>query len=115
MEQDTDEVQVLREEIAALRQELAKLIAAIPDTDSGKTGSTSERDFAGEIRDELKDSIERARAVVEEKGREFIDKARNDGADVMADLETRVRQYPLLSVFLVFVAGLLLGKVFERR
>lgn len=113
MEQDTDEVQVLRDEIAALRQELARLMAAMPET--GTTSPGDERDFAGEIRDELRDSIDRARAVMEEKGREFLDKARTDGADAMADLETRIRQYPVLSVFLVFVAGLLLGKLFERR
>ena len=51
----------------------------------------------------------------EEKGREFMSKARTDGADAMAEIETRIRQYPVISVFLVFIAGLLLGKMFERR
>lgn len=117
MEQDTDDVQVLRDEIAALREELARLMAAMPDTGPTEQSGerASDRDFAGEIRDELKDSIDRARAIVEEKGREFMDKARTDGVDAMADLETRIRQYPVLSVFLVFIAGLLLGKLFERR
>lgn len=97
-----DDLDSLRAEIQALRDELAQLSAAQPATD---------RDFAKEIRDELRQTLDKARAT----GEQVLDKARAGGDKAIEEIEKQIEQRPLLVLLLVFLAGLFLAKLVDRR
>ena len=101
-----DEIAALQEEIRQLRAELGKIIG-----DTAASTRQSARDFARELQEELKETLDTAR----DRSRDFIDQARDKGEDAIDQLEEKIERYPLLSLFLVFLAGVLLGKLFDRR
>lgn len=96
------ELDALREEIATLRAELAR--ARGSDAESRKR-------LASELQEELRETLESVR----EKSQDVLERARASGDRVIDDLEKQIQKQPLLSLLLIFLAGILMAKLFERR
>ena len=97
-----DDVEQLRAEIQILRDQLARL---------STTQAESDRNFAKEIQDELRQTLDKARAT----GEQVLGKARAGGDKAIDEIEKQIEQRPLLVLLLVFLAGLFLSKLVERR
>jgi ElaB/YqjD/DUF883 family membrane-anchored ribosome-binding protein len=102
------EVDVLREELRLLREEMADLKNNA--TNATQT-DTAQRDFAKELQDELRNTLNKAR----EKGDEVLDQARAQGEKAVDQIGKQIGERPLLSLLLVFFVGLIVAKFLERR
>lgn len=106
------DVDSLREELRLLREEMASLknnAANATQTDS--TQDAAQRDFAKELQDELRNTLNKAR----EKGDEVLDQARAQGEKAVDHIGKQIGERPLLSLLLVFFVGLIVAKFLERR
>lgn len=106
------EVDSLREELRILREEMASLknsTANNAQTDSAQ--DASQRDFAKELQDELRSTLNQAR----EKGDDILDQARAQGEKAVDQIGKQIGERPLLSLLLVFFVGLIVAKFLERR
>ena len=101
-QQSSNEVDALRAELEKMREEMSKLTSS---------DMQSTRDFAKEIQSELRNTLNQAR----DKGRDFLDQAKEGGDKAIGKLEKQIEERPLLTLLIVFIAGLLLAKLFERR
>jgi len=122
MDTDNTELQLLQDEIRKLRAELEGLRQSVPlaatqaasqatSQATSQDSTAAARDFASELQAELKKTLDSAR----ERSHDLIDQARDQGDKAIDQLEKKIEQYPLMALLLVFLAGLLLGKLFERR
>jgi len=98
----SNDMDALRAEIQALRDELKRV---------SQNTESDQRDFAREIQDELRQTLNKAR----DKGEEVLDQARASGDKAIAQLEKQIEERPLLTLLLVFFAGLLLSRLMDRR
>jgi ElaB/YqjD/DUF883 family membrane-anchored ribosome-binding protein len=106
------EVDVLREELRLLREEMADLKNNAPNaTHAGAAQDAAQRDFAKELQDELRYTLNKAR----EKGDEVLDQARAQGEKAVDQIGKQIGERPLLSLLLVFFVGLIVAKFLERR
>ena len=99
---NTQDVESLRREIEKLREEITSL---------GNSNAKTNRDFAQEIQEELRHTLNQAR----DKGQDVLDKARASGDQAIDQLEKQIGERPLLTLLLVFIVGLVMAKLFERR
>lgn len=89
-----DEYQQVKDDLKALREDLAALTRSVADNQKANLSS---------LRDQL-----------EKEGREAIDYARKTGDKALHDVEDKITERPLLSILLMFLAGLLVGKLLDR-
>ena len=99
---NTQDVESLRREIEKLREEITNL---------GSSNAKTNRDFAQEIQEELRNTLNQAR----DKGQDVLNKARASGDQAIDQLEKQIGERPLLTLLLVFIVGLVMAKLFERR
>lgn len=99
------EYEQVKTDLKALREDLAKLSRSVAD--GQKSNITSLRD---EIRRESHDALERAR----KRGDEALEYARETGEKAVHDVEHRIEQRPFLTVIIMFLAGLVVGKLLDR-
>lgn len=95
----------VKEDMQLLREDLAKLTKAVAD--GQKSNISGLRD---EIRRESRDALKHAR----ERGDEALTKARDAGSKAIHDVEHKIEDRPFLSVVIVFLVGLLVGKLLDR-
>lgn len=101
-QQDYEQV---RDDLRALREDLARLSKAV--TDSQKNNISS-------IRDEIRRESRAALDSVRKRGDEALDYARDLGDKAVHDVEHRIEQRPFLSILIMFLAGLVIGKLLDR-
>lgn len=89
-----DEYQQVKDDLKALREDMAALTRSVAE--SQKANLTG-------LRDQL-----------EKESREALDYARKTGDKALHDVEERITERPLLSILLMFLAGLLVGKLLDR-
>lgn len=93
-----DDLQVLRDDIASLTKAFA---------DSQKTGANN-----------LKDEISReAQAVFEnlrKRGDAALTRATEAGSHTVESVEHKIEERPFLSIILMFLAGVIVGKMLDR-
>ncbi len=90
--QDLD---ALREDVSRLRSDLSQL--------------------AKSLLDKGKDETDAARDKVVEELMSNLRSARDKGNETVESLGHRIQEKPLMSLLVAFLAGLILGKIFERR
>lgn len=95
----------VKDDIRLLREDLAKLTKSV--TDSQKSNISSLRD---EIRRESREALDRVRKT----GDEALNSARDVGEKAVHDVEHRIEERPFLSIIIMFLAGLLVGKLLDR-
>ncbi|MEQ5836059.1 DUF883 family protein [Marinobacter sp. R17] len=100
-----DDYKRVKEDIQLLREDLAKLTRAVAD--GQKSNISNLRD---EIRKESREALRHAR----ERGDEAFNRAREAGDKAIHDVEHKIEERPFLSVVIVFLVGLLVGKLLDR-
>lgn len=89
------DIETLREDVARLRTDLSHIAKSL--LEKGKNETDSARDkVLGDLRSEF-----------------FA--ARDKGLEKMDTVEHTIQEKPFISLLIAFLAGLILGKLFERR
>lgn len=88
------EYEQVKADLKALREDLAKLSRSVADGQKNSFNS---------FRDELR-----------REGQEALDSARGAGEKALHDVEDRITQRPFLTVLILFLAGLVVGKLLDR-
>lgn len=88
------EYEQVKSDLKALREDLAKLSRSVADGQKNNFNS---------FRDELR-----------REGQEALDSARGAGEKALHDVEERITQRPFLTVLILFLAGLVVGKLLDR-
>ncbi len=89
------DLETLREDVAKLRTDLSHIAKSLLEKGKNETDSAREK-VLGDIRNEL-----------------FA--ARDKGLEKMDTVEQTIQEKPFISLLIAFLAGLILGKLFERR
>lgn len=89
-----DEYKQVRDDLAALKEDLAALTKSV--TENQKSN------LAG-LRDQL-----------EKEARDIFGHACKSGDKAIHDVENKITERPLLSILVMFMAGLLVGKLLDR-
>lgn len=107
MEKQTskDDYARVRDDLQVLREDLASLTKAVAD---GQKASASN----------LKDEISReAQAVFEnmrKRGDAALTRASEAGSQTVENVEQKIEERPFLTVILMFLAGIIVGKMLDR-
>lgn len=88
------EYEQVKADLRTLREDMAKLSKSVADGQKNNFNS-----FRDEVRRE---------------GQEAMDYARDAGEKAMHDVEDRIAQRPFLTVIILFLAGLVVGKLLDR-
>lgn len=99
---DYDQV---RDDIRLLREDLAKLTKSVAESQKGNISSLRD-----EIRRESREALDRVRKT----GDEALSSARDVGEKAVHDVEHKIEERPFLSIIIMFLAGLLVGKLLDR-
>ncbi|WP_203299894.1 YqjD family protein [Marinobacter sediminum] len=100
-----DEYNQVKKDLQQLREDLATLTRTV--SDSQKSNISSLRD---EIRRESREAFDQVR----QKGNDAFNRARDAGDKAVHDVEHKIEERPFLSVVLMFLAGVLVGKLLDR-
>lgn len=88
------EYQQVKNDLKALREDFASLTKSVADSQ--------------------KSNLSNLRSELEREGKEALDYARKTGDKAMHDVENKISERPFLSIVLIFLAGLLVGKLLDR-
>lgn len=88
------EYEQVKEDLRTLREDLAKLSHSVAD---------GQKNSFNHFRDELR-----------REGQEALNSARGAGEKAIHDVEERITQRPFLTVLILFLAGLVVGKLLDR-
>ncbi len=89
------DIETLREDVAKLRTDLSQIAKSLLEKGKNETDSAKDK-VLGDIRSE------------------FL-AARKKGHEKMDDVEHTIQEKPFTSLLIAFLAGLILGKLFDRR
>lgn len=97
-----DDIEALKKDLAALRKDIGALAKTVGDQASASSDDTM---------DMLKEKIAALRTEIEGAART----ARARGAEGVASVERHIEEKPLQSMLIALGAGLLIGKLLDRR
>ena len=100
-----DDYDQLKRDLQALREDMAKLTNSF--SESQKSNISSLRD---EIRRESREAFDQVR----KKGDAALHRAKDTGDKAVEDVEHRIEERPFLSIIIMFLAGILVGKMLDR-
>ena len=100
-----DDYEQVKRDLQALREDMAKLTNSF--SESQKSNISSLRD---EIRRESREAFDQVR----KKGDAALSRARDAGDKAVEDVEHRIEERPFLSIIIMFLAGILVGKMLDR-
>ncbi|QSP94779.1 DUF883 family protein [Marinobacter salinisoli] len=100
-----DEYSQVKQDLQQLRDDLATLTKALTEEQKGNISS---------LRDEIRRESQQAFDQVRQKGNEAVDRAKNAGDKAIHDVERKIEERPLLSVVIMFLIGVLVGKLLDR-
>ena len=96
-----ENVDVLKEEIQALRKQMESLAKAVEKNASGRAEAMTEG---------LQDEIDKYQKLAADK----LQKALDSGSDGIENISERIRQNPLGSLLLAFGAGYVISRIFRQ-
>ncbi|MBZ2168727.1 YqjD family protein [Marinobacter sp. F4216] len=100
-----DEYNQVKQDLQELRDDFAKLTRAVTEDQKGNISS---------LRDEIRRESQAAFDQVRQKGSDAVDRAKNAGDKAISDVERKIEERPLLSVIIMFLIGVLVGKLLDR-
>ena len=100
-----DEYKQVKQDLQQLKDDLANLTRAV--SDSQKSNISSLRD---EIRRESREAFDQVR----QKGNDALDRAKNAGDKAVHEVEHKIEERPFLSIMIMFLVGVLVGKLLDR-
>ncbi len=103
----------IKEDISRLRADLAELSKQVKDRSTGFARATTDRILAS-IGKELEELGEDKDRVLEKLHAE-VENFQEIGKQKVETVEQRIKENPLKSLLIAFIAGLFLGKLFDRK
>ncbi len=103
----------IRDDISRLRTDLAELSKQVKDRGTGYAKATTDRILAT-IGKELED-LGGDKDRILEKLRSELDNVQAMGKQKVETVEQKIQENPVRSLLIAFIAGLVLGKVFDRK
>lgn len=100
-----NEYEQVRADLKKLSDDLSNLTKSV--TEGQKSNISSLRD---EIRRESREAFDQVR----QRGDEAINRARDAGTKAIDETETKIGERPFLSIMIMFLAGLLVGRLLDR-
>lgn len=100
-----DEYKLVREDLKQLREDLANLT---------KTFSEGQKSNISNLRDEIRKESREAFDQVRQKGSDALNRAKDAGDKAVHDVEHKIEERPFLSVVIMFLVGVLVGKLLDR-
>ena len=100
-----DDYNQVKSDLQALREDLAKLT---------RTVSESQKSNISSLRDEFRRESREALDQVRQKGDEALHRAKDAGDKAFHDVESKIEERPFLSIIIMFLAGILVGKMLDR-
>lgn len=100
-----DEYNQVKQDLQQLREDMSKLTRAV---------SESQKNNISHIRDEIQRESREALDQVRQKGDEALHRAKDAGDKAVQGVEHKIEERPFLSVILMFLAGILVGKLLDR-
>ncbi|MBO6849356.1 MAG: DUF883 family protein [Marinobacter sp.] len=100
-----DDYNRVKEDLQALREDLAKLTKAVADGQKSNISS---------LRDEIRRESREALDSVRKRGDEALHRARDAGTKAVHDVEHQIEERPFLSILIMFLAGILIGRLLDR-
>lgn len=95
----------VRDDIRKLSEDLSKLTKSVAEGQKSNISS---------LRDEIRRESRAAFDQVKQRGDEAIHRARDAGSKAVDDVEHRIEERPFLSIIIMFLAGLLVGRLLDR-
>jgi ElaB/YqjD/DUF883 family membrane-anchored ribosome-binding protein len=103
----------IKEDITRLRTDLSELSKQVKDRGTGYAKATTDRILAS-IGKELEELGEDKDRVLEKLHAE-LENAQEIGKQKVQTIEQRIQENPLKSLLIALIAGLFLGKLFDRK
>lgn len=100
-----DDYSRVKDDLQLLRDDLAKLTKAVADGQKSNISS---------LRDEIRRESREALDSVRKRGDEALHRARDAGTKAVHDVEHQIEERPFLSILLMFLAGILVGRLLDR-
>ncbi|MDF0752638.1 hypothetical protein NLU14_20630 [Marinobacter sp. 71-i] len=95
----------VKEDLQKLRDDLSKLT---------KTVAEGQKSNISNLRDEIRRESREAFDQVRQRGDEAFNRARDAGSKAVHDAEHKIEERPFLSIVIMFLAGLLVGRLLDR-
>lgn len=95
----------VRQDLQQLREDLSKLT---------KTVTEGQKSNISHLRDEIRRESREAFDQVRQRGDEAINRARDASSKAVHDVEHKIEERPFLSIVIMFLAGLLVGRLLDR-
>ncbi|MBN7771008.1 hypothetical protein KUV44_06960 [Marinobacter daepoensis] len=99
------EYEQVREDLKRLQEDVAKLTKSIAE---------GQRNNISHLRDEIRRESLEAFDQVRQRGDEALDRAREASSRAVENVEHKIEERPFLSIVLMFLAGLLVGRLLDR-
>lgn len=100
-----DDYNQVKRDLQELREDLANLT---------RTVSESQKSNISSLRDEIRRESREALDQVRQKGDEALHRAKDAGDKAFHDVEHKIEERPFLSIIIMFLAGILVGKMLDR-
>ena len=100
-----DDYARVKDDLSALREDLAALTKAVVDSQASNAIN-----LKNEISKETQAVFEQLRA----RGDKALDRATEAGSQAVESVEHRIEERPFLSIILMFLAGIVVGKMLDR-
>ncbi len=111
-----DDYARVKDDLAVLREDLAALTKALAD--SQVTSATNlKNEISKEARaviDQLRQSGDEALSRATKAGSQAVDRAAQAGSHAVESVEHKIEERPFLSIILMFLAGIVVGKMLDR-
>ena len=102
---DKNEYDQVREDLRKLQADLSTLAKSVAD---GQKGNISN------LRDEIRRESLAAFDQVKQRGDEALTRARDASGKAVESVEHKIEERPFLSIVLMFLAGVLVGRFLDR-
>ncbi|MBS8240506.1 hypothetical protein DYI22_08305 [Marinobacter lipolyticus] len=100
-----DDYTRVKEDLQLLREDLAKLTKSV---------SEGQKNNISSLRDEIRRESREALDNVRKRSDEALNRARDAGSKAVHDVEHQIEERPFLSILIMFLAGILVGRLLDR-
>lgn len=107
MEKQTaqDEYARVKEDLQLLREDMASLTKAVAD---------GQKSNAYDLKDEISRETRAVLDQLRKRGDEALNRATEAGSKSIESVEHKIEERPFLSIILMFLAGVIVGKMLDR-
>ena len=111
-----DDYTRVKDDLSSLKEDLASLTKAVADSQVNHA-TTLKNEISKEARavfEQLRQSGDEALNRATKAGSEAVDRASQAGSQAVESVEHKIEERPFLSIILMFLAGIVVGKMLDR-